>query len=154
MTTNVLEYGHLERVRIHYDDLDQMGIVHNARYAVLLERALSAYWEEHGFSIANGRPTAPDVFHAVVEFSISYRAPIRGTGDVLIHFWIDKFGQTSGVYGFRITSADGATVHAEGRRSIVRLDQRTMRPTEWTPAAREVAATLARPALAEPEEAA
>ncbi|MEV0718109.1 thioesterase family protein [Asanoa sp. NPDC050611] len=149
--TTVLEYGHRERVRIHYDDLDQMGIVHNARYAVLLERALSSYWEEHGFSIANGRPTAPDVFHAVVEFTINYRTPISGTGDVLIHFWLDKFGRTSGVYGFRVTSADGATVHAEGHRSIVRLDPATMRPTDWTPAAREVAATLTKPTLATEE---
>jgi acyl-CoA thioester hydrolase len=152
--TTVLEYGHVERVRIHYDDLDQMGIVHNSRYAVLLERALTAYWEDHGFAIANGRATAPDVFHAVVEFCITYRAPIRGTGDVLIHFWLDSFGQTSGVYGFRITSADGATVHAEGHRSIVRLAPATMRPTAWTPAARDVAANLVKPPSAEPEEAA
>ncbi|GIF75335.1 acyl-CoA thioesterase [Asanoa siamensis] len=152
--TTVLDYGHQERVRIHYDDLDQMGIVHNARYAVLLERALTSYWEERGFSIANGRPTAPDVFNAVAEFTINYRAPIRGTGDVLIHFWLDKFGRTSGVYGFRITSADGKTVHAEGHRAIVRLDPATMRPTEWTPAARAVAGPLMRPALTQPEEAA
>ena len=154
MTTTMLEYGHAERVRIHYDDLDQMGIVHNAHYAVLLELALAAYWEERGFSISNGRPTAPDVFHAVAEFTISYRAPIRGTGDVVIHFWLDKFGETSGVYGFRVTSADGATVHADGRRTIVRLDPATMRPTPWTPAARDVAATLTKPVLAQAEEAA
>ncbi|MEV4623400.1 thioesterase family protein [Asanoa sp. NPDC049573] len=152
--TTVLEYGHIERVRIHYDDLDAMGIVHNARYALLLERALTAYWEERGFSFADGRPTLPDSFHAVVEFTIGYRLPIRGTGDVAIHFWLDSFGRTSGVYGFRITSADGTTTHAEGRRTIVRLDPDTMRPTPWTQAARDVAASLIKPALPGPEEAA
>ncbi|GIF65200.1 4-hydroxybenzoyl-CoA thioesterase [Asanoa ishikariensis] len=153
MTTTTIEYGHAERVRIHYDDLDSMGIVHNSRYALLLERALTAYWEERGFGIVDGRPTAPDVFHAVAEFAIQYKAPIRGTGDVLIHFWLDAFGTSSGVYGFRVTSVDGAIVHAEGRRSIVRLDPATMRPTPWTPAARAVAAPLLKPS-ARSEEAA
>ena len=150
--TTVLEYGHIERIRIHYDDLDAMGIVHNARYSLLLERALTAYWEQRGFSFADGRPTLPDSFHAVVEFTINYRTPIRGTGDVAIHFWLDSFGRTSGGYGFRITSADGTTTHAEGRRTVVRLDPATMRPTPWTQAARDVAADLMKPALTGPEE--
>ncbi|MEV4536821.1 thioesterase family protein [Asanoa sp. NPDC049518] len=152
--TTITEYGHAERVRIHYDDLDSMGIVHNSRYSLLLERALTAYWEERGFGIVDGRPTAPDVFHAVAEFAIQYKAPIRGTGDVLIHFWLDAFGTSSGVYGFRITSVDGTKLHAEGHRSIVRLDPATMRPTPWTPAARTVAAPLLKPASAGSEEAA
>ena len=33
----------------------------------------------------------------------------------------------------------GTTVHAEGRRTIVRLDPESMRPTPWTPAARDEA---------------
>jgi acyl-CoA thioester hydrolase len=151
MTTTVLEYGHVEATRIHYDDLDSMGIVHNARYALLLERALTRYWEERGFAIVDSRPTAPDVFNAVVEFAIKYRTPIRGTGDVLIHFWLDKFGTTSAVYGFRITSADGTVTHAEGHRAVVRLDPATMRPAPWTPAARAVATPLFKPVLAAEE---
>jgi len=151
MTTTTIEYGHAERIRIHYDDLDSMGIVHNSRYSLLLERALTAYWEERGFGIVDGRPTAPDVFHAVAEFTIQYKAPIRGTGDVLIHFWLDAFGTSSGVYGFRITSVDGTKLHAEGRRSIVRLDPATMRPTPWTPAARAVAAPLLKPSAGSEE---
>ena len=140
--TTAIAYGHVEPVRIHFDDLDPMGIVHNARYAVLLERALTPYWAERGISFDGGRPTSPDAFHAVAEFSITYRAPIRGTGEVAIHFWLDRFGQTSAVYGFRVLSADRSTVHADGRRSIVRLDPATMRPTPWTPVAREIAEGL------------
>jgi hypothetical protein len=33
MTTATIDYGHLEPVDVHFDDLDPMGIVHNARYA-------------------------------------------------------------------------------------------------------------------------
>ena len=33
-----------ETVMVYVDDLDAMGVVHNGRYAALLERALAAYW--------------------------------------------------------------------------------------------------------------
>src|SRR5262249_20325602 len=45
--------GHVETMPVHFDDLDAMGIVHNAKYAVMLERALSAYWSRHGFTFAD-----------------------------------------------------------------------------------------------------
>jgi acyl-CoA thioester hydrolase len=149
MTTPVLpkiEYGHLEPVTVHFDDLDAMGVVHNARYAVLLERALTPYWAARGHSYDGGRPTSPDVFHAVREFTISYLAPIRGTGEIGVHFWLDQFGETSAAYGFRFLSLSGEKVFARGRRAIVRLDPATLRPTPWTDAARAVAATLLGPA--------
>ena len=137
-------FGHVEHLVIHFDDLDAMGLVHNARYPVLLERALSPYWSARGHSFAGGRATSPDTFHAVREFRITYLAPIRGTGEVAVHFWLESFGETSGEYRFRFLSPDGGTVHAEGRRVIVRLDPRTLRPAPWTEAGRAVAATLLR----------
>ncbi|RLK08950.1 acyl-CoA thioester hydrolase [Micromonospora sp. M71_S20] len=140
------EFGHVAHVAVHFDDLDAFGLLHNARYAVLLERALTGYWAEHGVSFQGGRRSAPDVFHAVREFTISYRTPVTGTGPVAVHFWLDHFGTSSARYAYRFQSVDGGTVHAEGARAIVRLDPATLRPTPWTDTARAVAATLLRPA--------
>jgi acyl-CoA thioester hydrolase len=142
MTTAVTR-GHIETVPVHFDDLDAMGILHNARYAVLLERALSAYWARAGFTFAGGVPSYPDVLHTVAEYRITYRKPVRGTGEVGVHFWIEELGRSSAVYGFRFVSGDdGDTVHAEGRRVNVKLDPDTLRPSPWTPAARAVAERL------------
>ncbi|PZF99510.1 acyl-CoA thioesterase [Micromonospora deserti] len=141
-----VEFGHVEHVTVHFDDLDAMGIMHNARYAVLLERALTPYWADRGVVYRGGHDTPPDLFHAVREFAITYRAPITTTGPVAVHFWLEHFGTSSAEYGFRFRSPDGGTVHAEGRRAIVRLDPATLRPAPWTDAARAVAATLLRPA--------
>lgn len=142
--TLAVEYGYVQPIAVHFDDLDAMGLVHNARYAVLLERSLSAYWAERGHSFAGGRPTSPDVFHAVREFAITYQAPIRGTGEVLVHFWLDHLGASSASYGFRVLSPDGATTYAEGRRTNIRLDPATLRPAPWTESARTVASALLR----------
>jgi acyl-CoA thioester hydrolase len=139
--TTAVAYGHVEPVTVFFDDLDAMGIVHNAKYAVLLERALTPYWAQRGQSFDGG---APAPFFAVREFTISYRTPIRGTGTVDVHFWLDEIGRTSGVYGFRFLSTDRATVYAEGRRAVVRIDPVTMRPVPWDDGVRAQAEGLRR----------
>lgn len=139
-----VDVGHVEHVTVHFDDLDALGILHNARYAVLLERALTVYWAERGVAFRGGN-SAPDVFHAVREFAITYRAPVTTTGPVAVHFWLERFGTSSAEYAFRFRSVDGTTVYAEGRRAIVRLDPATMRPAPWTDTARAVASALLRP---------
>jgi acyl-CoA thioester hydrolase len=141
-----VEYGHVEPIVVHFDDLDAMGLLHNARYAILLERAIASYWASRGRSFEGGRPSLPDVFQAVREFAITYRAPIRDTGPVAVHLWLAHLGRTSAEYAFRFLSLDGGTLHAEGRRGVVRLDPDTMRPAPWTDAARAVATTLLHPA--------
>jgi acyl-CoA thioester hydrolase len=147
-----VSYGHVEPISIYFDDLDAMGIVHNARYAVLLERAVTPYWTARGHYYDHNGPSTPDLFHAVREFSITYHRPIRGAGEVRVHIWLDKLGETSAQYGFRFLSRDGKTCYAEGKRAIVRLDPATLRPTPWTESAREVATSLLKPSLLEPEE--
>lgn len=145
LADRTVEYGHVEPIAIYFDDLDAMGIVHNARYVVLLERAVTPYWAERGHYYDHDGPSTPDLFHAVREFSITYHRPIRGAGEVLVHFWLDKLGETSARYGFRFLSRDGQTCYAEGRRTIVRLDPATLRPTSWTESARAVAKSLLKP---------
>jgi acyl-CoA thioester hydrolase len=137
-----VEYGHVEPITVYFDDLDAMGIVHNARYAVLLERAVTPYWTARGHYFDHNGPSTPDLFHAVREFTITYHRPIRGAGQVLVHFWLNSLGETSAEYRFRFLANDCETLYAEGRRVIIRLDPATMRPTPWTDSAREVATSL------------
>lgn len=127
--TTTLRSGHVEPVQIHFDDLDAMGVVHNARYVLLLERALSGYWAERGWPFDPARPHFAEIFFVVREFSITYHVPISTVGEAAVHFWLDRMGTTSVVYGFRVLSSDHTVVHAEGRRVQVRLDPATLRPS-------------------------
>ncbi|GII83573.1 thioesterase [Sphaerisporangium siamense] len=134
--------SHTRPVQVHFDDLDAMGLLHNARYGVLVERAISAFWSELGWHFDPARSRFKDVFLAVREFQITYHVPIMGVGEPLVQFWIEHLGTSSGVYGFRVLSPDGATVHAEGRRVNVNLDPATLRPTPFTDETREAAKVL------------
>ena len=121
-----------------------MGVLHNARYAVLVERALTLWWAARGVSFSGGRPTQPDAFNVVREYSITFQQPVRGTGEIGVHFWLEKMGTTSADYRFRVISTDGQIGYAEGRRVNVHLDPATMRPSPWTEQGRTIAAALLR----------
>jgi acyl-CoA thioester hydrolase len=144
MTTLTETYGDVVRMPVHFDDLDAMGVLHNARYAVLVERAIVIWWQERGVSFSGGAPTTPDAFNVVREYAITFHRPVRGTGEIAVHFWLDRMGKTGADYGFRVTSGDAETIFAEGRRAVVRLDPATMRPAAWTEHGRELAAPLLR----------
>ncbi|GAB7041041.1 MULTISPECIES: acyl-CoA thioesterase [Catenuloplanes] len=141
MTT---EYGVTAPVTIHFDDLDALGILHNARYAVLAERAILEWWAARGWTFAGNRPTKPDAFNVIREYSVTFHVPIAGAGPAAVHFWLEKLGTTSAEYRFRFLSADGSVVHAEGRRVNVCLDPATMRPTPWSDEARVAAKEITR----------
>ncbi|MDY7084099.1 MAG: hotdog domain-containing protein [Actinomycetota bacterium] len=145
MTTAVHNHGAAVAQAVHFDDLDPMGILHNSRYAVLVERAIIVWWAERGVTFTDGRPTTPDAFNVVREYQITFHRPIRGTGDVEVRFWLNHMGTTSADYAFQVTSADGETLYADGRRVNVRLDPATMRPAPWTDHGRAIAATLLHP---------
>ena len=54
-----------ETVVVYFDDLDAMGVVHDGRYAALLERALAAYWTRAGWPYDPGHPRFAEVLFVV-----------------------------------------------------------------------------------------
>jgi acyl-CoA thioester hydrolase len=140
--------GVIEPVMVHFDDLDAMGVVHNGRYVLLLERALAAYWTRAGWAFDPGAPHFKDVFFVVREFAITYHVPITRVGVVHVQLWLDHLGSTSAVYGFRVLSEDETVTHAEGRRVQIRLDPATLRPAVITPELRAASRPLERAATA------
>jgi acyl-CoA thioester hydrolase len=136
--------GVIESVMVHFDDLDAMGVVHNGRYVLLLERALAAYWTRAGWAFDPGAPHFKDMFFVVREFAITYHAPITRVGVVHVQLWLDHLGSSSAVYGFRVLSEDETVTHAEGRRVQIRLDPATLRPAVIGPELRAASRPLER----------
>lgn len=123
------------RSPVFFDELDALGVLHNARYAVHVERALSAFYASHGGRWSPGDDPDPDQFIVVRAYDITFDAPVRGVGELTVELWVDKLGRTSCTYGFRVLDADGAVTHARGSRTIVKVDPHTLRPTAWSAAA-------------------
>ncbi|WP_018534794.1 MULTISPECIES: thioesterase family protein [unclassified Streptomyces] len=133
---NVDSIGRLVPVDVHFDDLDALGMLHNARYPVLVERAWTALWNERGLVFEGDWEAAGDFCNAVKELTITYVAPVLRPGAYAVHLWIERLGNTGLTYGFRFCSADGSVTHAHGTRVLVRLDPKTLRPARWSDALR------------------
>jgi acyl-CoA thioester hydrolase len=68
----------------------------------------------------------------VRSMQLTYDVPITRLGEIQVRFWLEHVGRTSFTYKFVILSADRATVHASGTRSMVNLDAGTLRPAPLT----------------------
>ena len=88
-------FGQLEPVYVHFEDLDAMGVVHNGRYVLLIERALDSYWTREGWPFDPSRPHFAEIFFVVKQFEITYHVPITTVGPVGVQLWIDKLGSSS-----------------------------------------------------------
>ncbi|MFE6178013.1 acyl-CoA thioesterase [Streptomyces sp. NPDC056464] len=142
----VLSYGRLVPVTVHFDDLDALGLLHNARYPLMVERAWAGLWQEHGFRFEGDWVAAGDACNAVKELRIGYEAPVTKPGTYAVHLWLERLGNTGLTYGFRFCSADGSVTYAQGARVLVRLDAGTLRPAPWSEAFRAAGRELLRPA--------
>jgi acyl-CoA thioester hydrolase len=138
-------HGRLVPVTVHFDDLDALGLLHNGRYPVLVERAWTELWQAHGFRFEGDWAAAGDACNAVKELRITYEAPVTRPGAYAVHLWLERLGRTGLTYGFRFCSADGAATYAHGTRVLVRLDAQTLRPAPWSEAFRAVGQGLLRP---------
>ncbi|MFE9094481.1 acyl-CoA thioesterase [Streptomyces sp. NPDC007264] len=143
-TAPAVSYGRLVPVAVHFDDLDALGLLHNARYPVMVERAWTALWHERGFGFDGDWEAAGDFCSAVKELRISYEVPVDRPGPYAVHLWLERLGNTGLTYGFRFCSADGAVTYAHGSRVLVRLDAATLRPTSWSGSFRAVGRELLR----------
>ena len=117
---------------VHFDELDAMGMLHNARFFVHMERAASAFYRSLGARWELDVADNPDQFHVVKAQEIEYLVPFMGTGELRVEMRVAKIGRTSCRLAFRFTSPDLAVTYARGARTIVKLDPATLRPIEWT----------------------
>lgn len=116
---------------IYFDDLDPYKILHNARYLLLFERTIGAFWMELGLGSLQSAED-PENFHLVCHNSVDYLSPVRGVGHVRVRVEIAKLGQSSLTFGFRMLPLDRDIDHAKGQRTVVHVDPDTMRPSPWS----------------------
>ena len=115
---------------IYFDDLDPMHVLHNARYLLLFERALGAFWMEQGWGSFQDT-SRPECFHLVAKNEMNYLEPVRGVGKVRVRVSVDHLGTSSLVFGFRMMPLDADTDYARGSRVVVHVNPKTLVPEPW-----------------------
>lgn len=142
---------HEETHGVYFDDLDAFRVLHNARYLLVMERTIGAFWHRLGWGTIADDQGNPDQHHLVRAQAISYERPFEGTGRLRCRIWIDRLGRSSLTFGFAVLPLDEDTPHATGTRTLVKIDHEHHRPTPWSddfrarvaPYVREPAAPMA-----------
>lgn len=137
--------GVLVRKRIYLDDLDGFGMLHHARYALLLDSAVIDYWADAGWEL-----DPAEAVLVIRDLQLTYHQPVLGISDVDVHFWVERAGRTSVTYRFQVLSADHTVLHADGHRVVVNLDSETLRPAPFSDAAWAIATPLLAPGVERP----
>jgi acyl-CoA thioester hydrolase len=119
---------------VHFDELDAMRMLHNARFPAHVERAVGAWFAATGNRWHLDPSDNPDQFHVVRDLHVEYLTPFLGPGTMRIDIWVEELGKTSCVYGFLCSSEDGRIPYARGERTVVKIDPQSHRPAPWTEA--------------------
>ena len=122
------------RQTIYWDMLDLMGIVHNAAYVLLFERARSEFWLSLGYG-PYGDP-AFDWPYVVARNEVNYRSPIERGEHVEVTVFVESIGRTSMTIGHEVFRQDGI-LSADGRTVLVRIGPVTKKPIPWTDSLRQ-----------------
>jgi acyl-CoA thioester hydrolase len=120
---------------VYFDDLDAMGMLHNARYFSLTDRTISAFFESRGRRWESDPRLNPDQHWAVREQHLAYSTPFRGVGLLDVELSVERLGVTSATYRVRFSS--NGREHASGSRTVIKIDPDTGRPAAWTARTRD-----------------
>ncbi|WP_051458171.1 acyl-CoA thioesterase [Microbispora sp. ATCC PTA-5024] len=115
---------------VYFDELDVNGVLHNSRYAVHVERALTAWFEAAGRGWRDPRDRHEDIVYAVREFTAEFLAPVTAPTVLRVDLRLDRVGRTSAVHRWRCS--DAGVVVARGQRAIVKIDPATGTAKPWT----------------------
>ena len=122
---------------VYFDDLDPFQVLHNARYLLIFERTVGAFWRHLGWGGLLDAQGNPDQFHLVRVNQMEYLRAVEGVSDVRARVWVEKLGRTSLTFGFCLLPMDHDLPYATGTRVVVRVDPVTRKPAEWTAPFRE-----------------
>lgn len=137
---------YVHRSTIWFDELDMVGVLHNARYAIHVERAMTALYH----SLPDVDPA--DGMVVVKHYEIEFIAPFtQERGELAVELTLQHLGTTSAVWAFRCLSypEGGPTaeqaggrelVHARGTRTNVKVSPGDLRPVPWTDRLRSIVA--------------
>lgn len=137
---------YVHRSTIWFDELDMVGVLHNARYAIHVERAMSALFN----SLPDVDPS--DAMIVVKHYEIEFIAPFTlERGELAVELTLQHLGTTSAVWAFRCLSypedeaamADAGgreLVHARGTRTNVKVSPGELRPVAWSDRLRNIVA--------------
>lgn len=119
---------------VYFDEIDLLGVMHNARFPLHVERAQSALFEHLGYGWTDPTERHEDLNYVVRSVNLEFTAPVTSPGVMQVEVVAVRLGRTSATWGYRCTvrGAGGDDIPvAHGTRVLVKVDASGL-PTPWT----------------------
>lgn len=130
---------------VYFDEMDPLGVMHNSRFSVHVERAQSALFEELGYGWTELSERHEDIGYVVRGIALEFTAPVASPGVMSVEVVAVRLGRTSATWGYRcaVPGPEGDDVPvASGTRVVVKVDG-SGQPTPWTDSFRALFGWLA-----------
>lgn len=135
---NALEKGvFYQTLTTCFDELDPLNMLHNSRYAYILERVTYMFFNAVDVIGAFDTVKFPDLHHVVSGIELAYHKPIFGVVPFVVSVRPVRLREAGATYEVAFLSEDRTIVHCSGRRSIAKVKPVTFQPVGWTPKFRE-----------------
>ena len=118
---------------VYFDEMDPLGVLHNSRFAVHVERAQSALFEQLGYGWTDLSQRHEDIGYVVRATAMEFTAPVTSPGVMTVEVIAVRLGRTSATWGYRCAVSVGAVEVpvANGTRVVVKADE-SGQPVAWT----------------------
>lgn len=113
---------------VYFDELDPLGVMHNTRFGVHVERAQSALFEQLGYGWTDLSQRHEDIVYVVRGINLEFTAPVTSPCLMRVEVVAVRLGRTSATWGYRCAT-DVPVAH--GTRAVVKVDG-AGRPVPWT----------------------
>ncbi|TXH32723.1 MAG: acyl-CoA thioesterase, partial [Actinobacteria bacterium] len=125
---------------VFFDEMDPLGVMHNSRFAVHVERAQTALFEHLGYGWTDLSQRHEGIVYVVRDMAMEFTAPVSSPGVMRVEVVALRLGRTSATWGYRCTCGDVPV--ANGTRVVVKVDG-SARPVPWTDSFRTLFGWLA-----------
>lgn len=122
--------------RVNYSEIDAMGVVYHARYAVWLDVARTEYLRQAGMTYRELE--ARGFFLVVGDLTMRYHRPARYDDLVRVQCWVRELASRRVTFAYRLTHAESGALLVSAETRMMSLNHQ-FEPTRLPP---EVAALL------------
>ena len=113
------------KVKVRYQETDQMGVVYHANYLVWFEIGRTNLIEQLGFNYADMEHRG--VVSPVIDIEAKYKKPLKYGDTATVKTIIEKYDGFRGVYYYEIFNESGELA-VTGRTTHVCVKKETFRP--------------------------
>jgi acyl-CoA thioester hydrolase len=113
------------KVKVRYQETDQMGVVYHANYFVWMELGRTAIIEELGFKYADMEKDG--IVSPVTDIQASYKKALTYGDTATVKTWIEKYDGFRVVYGYEICNEAGE-ICVKGESHHICVKKENFRP--------------------------